>query len=82
MNGGLTYKDLEAMKRKAATLDEVREFLRGRACCDDEGLLAVREIVEAAYGEAPADPACTYPGCLRSRNTHVGTDHPFQPESG
>jgi hypothetical protein len=30
MNGGLTYKDLEAMKRKATILDEVREFLRGR----------------------------------------------------
>ena len=54
MNGGLTYKDLEAMKRKAATLDELREFLRGRAYRDDQGLLAVREIVEAAYDEPPA----------------------------
>jgi hypothetical protein len=54
MNGGLTYKDLETMKRKAATLDEVREFLGGHADSDDEGLLAVREIVEAACEEPPA----------------------------
>ena len=52
MKGALTYKDLDQMKRKAAALDEVREFLRERIS-DAEGLLAVREMVEAAYQEAP-----------------------------
>jgi hypothetical protein len=52
MKGALTCKDLDQMKRKAAALDEVREFLRERIS-DDERLLAVREMVEAAYQEAP-----------------------------
>ena len=50
MNGGLTYKDLDALKRKAATLDQIRDYLRGRV--DSEELIAVSDIVEGAYREA------------------------------
>ena len=49
MNGGLTYNDLDVMKRKAATLDEIREYLHGRI--DSEKLITVSEIVERAYTE-------------------------------
>ena len=50
MNGGLTYKDLDAWKRKAATLDQIRDYLRGRV--DSEKLIAVSDIIERAYSEA------------------------------
>jgi hypothetical protein len=37
MNGGLTYKDLDLMKRKAKVLDDIREWLR--------------DMIERAYTE-------------------------------
>ena len=49
MNGGLTYKDLDRLKGKAAALDRVREYLRGRV--DSEKLTVVSDMVEQAYGE-------------------------------
>jgi hypothetical protein len=49
MNGGLTYKDLDAMKRKAKTLDEIRDWLRGRI--DNEKLIHVSDMIEQAYRE-------------------------------
>jgi hypothetical protein len=49
MNGGLTYKDLDAMKRKAKVLDEIREWLRGRI--DSEKLIAISDLIERAYTE-------------------------------
>lgn len=49
MNGGLTYKDLDTLKRKAKALDEIREWLRGRI--DIEKLLTVEAMVERAYKE-------------------------------
>ena len=49
MNGGLTYKDLDAMKRKAKVLDEIREWLRGRI--DSEKLIAISDMIERAYTE-------------------------------
>lgn len=50
MNGGLTYQDLDALKRKAAALDQIREFLRGRV--DSEELIAVSDMIEQAYRES------------------------------
>ena len=47
MKGALTYKDVDAMKRKAAALDEIREYLRGRI--DSEKLITVSSMVERAY---------------------------------
>ena len=47
MNGGLTYKDLDALKRKAKALDDIREWLRGRI--DSEKLLHVGDMIERAY---------------------------------
>ncbi len=49
MNGGLTYKDIETLKRKAKALDEIREWLHGRI--DSERLLVVEALVERAYRE-------------------------------
>ena len=49
MNGGLTYKDLDTLKRKAKALDEIREWLRGRI--DSEKLLTVEAMAERAYKE-------------------------------
>ncbi len=49
MNGGLTYKDLDVMKRKARALDEIREWLRGRI--DSEELIAISGLIERAYTE-------------------------------
>jgi hypothetical protein len=49
MNGGLTYKDLDTLKRKAKALDDIREWLRGRI--DSEKLLTVEAMVEQAYKE-------------------------------
>jgi len=55
MKGALTYKDLDRLKRKAAALDQVREYLRERTVQSGEiEMLALREAVEAAYEE----PAC------------------------
>ena len=51
MNGGLTYKDLDAMKRKAQALDEIREWLRGRI--DTERLITISDMIERAYTEEP-----------------------------
>jgi hypothetical protein len=50
VNGGLTYKDLDALKRKAAALDQIREFISGRE--DSEELIAVSDMIEKAYSEA------------------------------
>ena len=50
MNGGLTYKDLEALKRKAVALDQIREFIRGRV--DSEDLIVVSDMIEQGYREA------------------------------
>ena len=47
MNGALTYKDLEMLRLKAATLDKVREHLRGRI--DNEAVMVVSDMVEQAY---------------------------------
>lgn len=47
MNGGLTYKNLDTLKRKAKALDDIRDWLRGRL--DSEKLIAVSHMVEAAY---------------------------------
>jgi len=49
MNGGLTYKDLDTLKRKAKALDDLREWLRGRI--DSEKLLTVEALIERAYKE-------------------------------
>ena len=49
MNGGLTYKDLDAMKRKAKALDDIREWLRGRI--DSEKLISISDMIERAYAE-------------------------------
>jgi len=49
MNGGLTYKDLDTLKRKAKALDDLREWLRGRI--DNEKLLTVEAMIERAYKE-------------------------------
>jgi hypothetical protein len=49
MNGALTYKDLEVMKRKAKALDDIREWLRGRI--DSEKLIAISDMIERAYTE-------------------------------
>jgi len=49
MNGGLTYKDLDTLKRKAKALDDLREWLRGRI--DSEKLLTVEAMIERAYKE-------------------------------
>jgi len=49
MNGGLTYKDLDTLKRKAKVLDDLREWLRGRI--DSEKLLTVEAMIERAYKE-------------------------------
>ena len=51
MNGGLTYKDLDAMKRKAKALDEIRAWLRGRI--DSEKLITISDMIERAYTEEP-----------------------------
>jgi hypothetical protein len=52
MKGALTYKDLERLKRKAAVLDQVREYLRERAEWDaDIGLQALLEAVDEGYAE-------------------------------
>lgn len=50
MNGGITYKDMETWKWKARVLDELREYLRGRA--DDEQTVFVSNMIERAYAEA------------------------------
>jgi hypothetical protein len=50
MNGGLTYKDLDALKRKAAVLDQIRDYVRGRVDCEE--LIAVSDMIEHAYREA------------------------------
>ncbi len=50
MNGALTYKDLDVMKRKARVLDDIREWLRGRI--DSEKLITISDMVERAYKEA------------------------------
>ena len=49
MNGALTYRDLDALKRKAKALDEIREWLRGRI--DSEKLITLSDLVERAYME-------------------------------
>ena len=49
MNGGLTYKDLDTLKRKAKALDDLREWLHGRI--DSEKLLTVEAMIERAYKE-------------------------------
>jgi hypothetical protein len=49
MNGGLTYKDLDRMMRKAKALDDLREWLRGRI--DSEALITVSRMIERAYQE-------------------------------
>ena len=55
MKGALTYKDLDRLKRKAAVLDQVREYLRERTVQGrDIEMLGLRDAVEAAYEE----PAC------------------------
>ena len=46
INGGLTYKDLDALKRKAKALSEIRDWLRGRM--DSEKLIHVGDIIERA----------------------------------
>jgi hypothetical protein len=51
MKGGLTYKDLDLMKRKAKTLDDIREWLRGRI--DSEKLIVISDMIERAYSEDP-----------------------------
>ena len=51
MNGGLTYKDLDAMKRKAQALDEIQEWLRSRI--DSEKLITISDMIERAYTEEP-----------------------------
>lgn len=51
MKGALTYKDLDAMKRKAKALDEIRDWLRGRI--DSEKLLTISDMIERAYTEDP-----------------------------
>jgi hypothetical protein len=50
MNGGLTYKDLDTLKRKAKALDDIRDWLRGRI--DSEKLLTIEAMVERAYKES------------------------------
>jgi hypothetical protein len=50
MNGALTYKDLDVMKRKVKVLDDIREWLRGRI--DSEKLITISDMVERAYTEA------------------------------
>jgi hypothetical protein len=47
VKGALTYKDLDAMKRKATALDSIREWLQGRI--DSEKLVTISEMVERAY---------------------------------
>jgi len=49
MNGGLTYKDLDTLKRKAKALDDLRDWLRGRI--DSEKLLTIEAMLEQAYKE-------------------------------
>jgi hypothetical protein len=46
MNGGLTYKDLDLMKKKSKALDDALEYLRGLQLC--EHCIRVTEILEAA----------------------------------
>jgi hypothetical protein len=49
VKGGLTYKDLDLMKRKAKVLDDIREWLRGRI--DSDKLIAISDMIERAYTE-------------------------------
>jgi hypothetical protein len=52
MKGGLTYKVLDRLKRKAAVLDQVREYLPERTVQGgDVGLQALLETVDAGYTE-------------------------------
>ncbi len=50
MNGGVTYKDMEDRKRKAAAFDEALAYLDGRASTD-EGV-HVRRILRKAEAAA------------------------------
>jgi hypothetical protein len=43
LNGGLTYKQLDEWKRKAALLDEAVEYMTGRL--DNEKLMRVYAIL-------------------------------------
>lgn len=43
MNGGLTYKDLDILKKKADNLDAALEYLRGRV--DSEDLIKLESIL-------------------------------------
>lgn len=51
MNGGLTYKDMDALKAKARAYDEALEYLRGRV--DNEQSMIVQRILEKAISTAP-----------------------------
>ena len=47
MNGGLTHQEMEIRKRKAEVLDELREWLRGRA--QSEEAVEIQRRIESAY---------------------------------
>lgn len=42
------------------------------------GRAAAHQTDEALAIPPQADQQCSYPGCHRTRNTHIGTDHAFQ----
>jgi len=61
MNGGLTYRDLDSMKRKAKVLDVLRDYLVQA----NPDIAIVRELVASGYqnesgavfsGEATENP--------------------------
>lgn len=52
MNGALTLEDLEALRLKAHTLDEIRELIRGRV--DSDMLIEIDQMIERTYRKTEA----------------------------